>query len=195
MTGPTILILGAGRATRMRGVDKLLEPLGGDPLLRVMARRAVKAAPTRVVLGPDQPARQAALEGVNVTCMMAPADAGMAASIVAGVAGLSGPVLIMLADMPEITAYDLHLLITLSAQAPDGIFRSAGADGTPGHPVLFPADLLPDLSRLTGDTGAASVLKAHAARVHLVPLKDRRAVTDLDTPEDWAAWRARNPLL
>jgi molybdenum cofactor cytidylyltransferase len=44
---------------------------------------------------------------------------------------------------------------------------------------------------LTGDTGAREVLKRHSDRVHLVPLKGDRALTDLDTPEDWAAWRAR----
>jgi molybdenum cofactor cytidylyltransferase len=27
--------------------------------------------------------------------------------------------------------------------------------------------------------------------VHLVPLKGDRALVDLDTPEDWADWRAR----
>jgi molybdenum cofactor cytidylyltransferase len=57
--------------------------------------------------------------------------------------------------------------------------------------VLFPADLLPELAALTGDTGAREVLTRHATRVHLVPLKGDRALVDLDTPEDWADWRAR----
>ncbi|PJE36025.1 nucleotidyltransferase family protein, partial [Pseudooceanicola lipolyticus] len=29
-------------------------------------------------------------------------------------------------------------------------------------------------------------------RVQLVPLPGQRARADLDTPEDWAAWRARH---
>jgi molybdenum cofactor cytidylyltransferase len=55
----------------------------------------------------------------------APEGAGMAASIVAGVAGLATPVLVVLADMPDVTAADLHLLLSLSAQAPDAILRAA----------------------------------------------------------------------
>jgi len=91
--------------------------------------------------------------------------------------------------MPDVTASDLHLILSLSAQAPGAILRAAGEDGTPGHPVLFPADLVPELRDLSGDTGARDVLQRHKNRVHLVPLADTRALTDLDTPEDWAAWR------
>ena len=55
--------------------------------------------------------------------------------------------------------------------------------------MLFPADLLPELQKIRGDKGARGLLKQHAARVHLVPLPGNRALIDLDTPEDWAAWR------
>ena len=195
MSDPVILLLAAGRATRMRGADKMLEPVpgpfGDQPLLQAMARRCLRAGQTRVILGPDQPQRAALLEGLEVEILEAPEGAGMAASIVTGVAGLRTPVLVVLADMPDVSASDLHLLMALSAHDPSAILRAASEDGAPGHPVLFPADLLPELGRLTGDTGARDVLGRHADRVHLVPLADDRALTDLDTPEDWAAWRER----
>lgn len=194
MSEATILLLAAGRAKRMRGADKLLEPVPGPfgdmPLLQAMARRAIQAGPTRVVLGPDQAARKACLEGLAAEIVEAPEGEGMAVSIATGVAGLTGPVMVVLTDMPEIRAADLHLILALSQQAPRAVLRAAGADGTPGHPVLFPADLLPELAALTGDTGARAVLRDHADRVHLVPLEGRRALVDLDTPEAWAAWRA-----
>jgi CTP:molybdopterin cytidylyltransferase MocA len=178
----------------MKGRDKLLEEIDGQSLLGLMAKRATKAGvPVRVILGPDQPARRAALEGLNVEVTEAQGDEGMAASIRAGVAGLSGPVLLTLADMPEITAHDLYLMITLAGQAPGTILRAATQDGRPGHPVLFPADLLPDLARLSGDTGAKGILQREAKRVHLLPLQGDRAIVDLDTPEEWASWHeARN---
>jgi CTP:molybdopterin cytidylyltransferase MocA len=188
---PLILLLAAGRATRMRGADKLMEDVGGTPLLRLMADRAVKAGPTRVVLGAGQDARRALLEGLDLEIVEVAADQGMAASMVAGSAGVKGPLLVALADMPEITANDLYLLIGLNAHAPKAILRAATPEGEAGHPVLFPADLVKELARLTGDTGAKPVLERHAKRVHLVPLKDNRALVDLDTPEDWAAWRRK----
>lgn len=191
-SAPTILLLAAGRSTRMGGEDKLLRSLGDGPLLRVVAERCMRAGPTRVVLGPGQGDRRGALDGLAVEIVEAPDGAGMSASIATGVAGLDGPVLIVLADMPAVTAHDLHLLLALSAQAPGAILRAAAEDGTPGHPVLFPADLLDALSGLRGDRGARDILAAQAARVHLVPLRGRRALIDLDTPEDWAAWEAAN---
>lgn len=193
MSAATLLLLAAGRSTRMRGADKMLEPVpgpfGDQPLLHAMARRCLRAGATRVVLGPDQASRRTLLDGLDVEVLEAPAGAGMAASIVTGSEGLDGPVLVVLADMPDVTASDLHLILSLSAQAPGAILRAAGEDGTPGHPVLFPADLVPELRDLSGDTGARDVLQRHKNRVHLVPLADTRALTDLDTPEDWAAWR------
>jgi CTP:molybdopterin cytidylyltransferase MocA len=190
----TILVLAAGHSSRMRGRDKLMEDMGGEPLLRVMARRATRAGvPVRVVLGPGQDMRRAALEGLAVDIVEAAEADGMAASIRAGVAGLTGPVLVALADMPEITAQDLYLMVSLGAQAKDAILRAASRDGRPGHPVLFPADLVPRLAELTGDSGARAILQAEAARVTLLPLKDDRALVDLDTPEEWDAWRMRQP--
>mgnify|MGYP003777066069 CR=1 FL=1 len=189
-SAPTILLLAAGRSTRMRGADKLLEVIDLQPLIRLMAARCVKAGPTRVVLGPNQAARRTAIEDVSLEIVEAPEGAGMAASFKAGVEGLTGPVLVVLADMPEVTAYDLHVLLALSEQAPDAILRAATKDGIAGHPVLFPADLLPDLGQLKGDDGAKQILTREAARLHLVPLQGKRAITDLDTPEDWDQWRA-----
>ena len=187
---PLILLLAAGRSTRMRGADKLLESVDLHPLIRLMAARCAKAGPTRVVLAPDQAARRAALEGLDVDIVEAPEGEGLSASLKAGVAGVTGPVMVVLADMPEITAYDLHVLLALSEQAPKAILRAASKDGTAGHPVLFPADLVADLGRLSGDEGAKPLLKREAARLHLVPLQGTRATTDLDTPEDWEEWRA-----
>ena len=191
MTQTTILLLAAGHSSRMRGRDKLLEDIDGQPLLRLMAARALKAgAPLRVVLCPDQPARRAALTGLTLEIVEATGHDGMAASIRAGVAGLRGPVLIVLADMPEIMARDLYLMVTLQDQDPRMILRAAAADGRPGHPVLFPADLLPDLAKLSGDEGAKAILTREAARVALLPLEGTRALVDLDTPEAWDHCRA-----
>lgn len=188
----TILLLAAGQSSRMRGRDKLLEEIDGQPLLRLMAGRACKAGvAVRVVLGPDQAARHATLADLSVEIVTATQSDGMAASIRAGIAGLTGPVLIVLADMPEITAQDLYLMVSLGAHAPTAILQAASPAGMPGHPVLFPADLLPELSQLRGDQGAKAVLTKQAARVTLLPLADARATVDLDTPEDWAAWHAK----
>lgn len=192
-----VLIPAAGSSSRMRGGDKLLEQVGGVALLRRQAMMAAALAPVLVTLPPDRPTRAAALKGTGVLSRILPdAAEGMAASLRAGARAAAGRALMVLpADMPEIDATDLATLIAESAARPDAILRGTGADGTPGHPVVFPPDLLPELATLHGDEGARSVLRRHAPRIHSVPLPGQHALTDLDTPEDWAAWRAANPGL
>jgi molybdenum cofactor cytidylyltransferase len=148
------------------------------------------------VLPPDAPARRAALDGLGVGIVEAPDWAeGMAASIRAGlgaVADRADAVVILLADMPEVGARDIDRLI--AAFDPAGgreICRAVAADGTPGHPVLFGRRFFESLAALRGDRGARDLVREGADFVTDVPTPGAAAVTDLDTPEDWAAWRAR----
>jgi len=189
-----ILILAAGASRRMRGLDKLVLPIGAQPLIAHVARMALgTGCPVSVTLDPARPGRQAALSGIGVRHIAVPdPSGGMTASLQAGLAALpaTAPVMILLADMPDLTTADLTLLIGLARENPDLILRACAADGVPGHPVLFPPWVRPEIMALQGDPGPREVMRRHQARLRLVPLPGLRATTDLDTPEDWAAWQA-----
>lgn len=179
----------------MGGRDKLLESVAGQPLLRLVASRALATAvPVLAVLPPDRPDRAKALRGLPLQTVVAEnAAQGMATSLRAGLAALppgTTGAMILPADMPLITTADLSLLLIRHRDAPCAILRACTADGRAGHPVLFPADLFPDLMALSGDEGGRSVLKARPERLHLLPLPGDHAMLDLDTAEDWAAFRA-----
>jgi molybdenum cofactor cytidylyltransferase len=195
MSHPVILILAAGASSRMGGRDKLLETVQGQPLLRLVAMRALATeAAVLAVLPPDRPARAEALQGLSL-CQVIAEDAaqGMTASLHAGLAALptvTTAAMILPGDMPGITTDDLALILTAHSQAPRAILRGTTADGREGHPALFPADLFPALMALTGDEGGRSVLRAHRDRVRLIVLPGDHATLDLDTPNDWAAYRA-----
>lgn len=188
MTDLTILIPAAGASSRMRGQDKLLEHVAGEPILRRQARMALSLAPVIVTMRDPDPERRAALDGLMVRVMAVPdAALGMSASFRA-VADTQSAVMVLPADMPDLTAADLASMITAFRAAPDQILRGS-ANATPGHPVIWPRALVPGFAQLHGDEGARTLLRQHP--VHLHPLPDAHALTDLDTPEDWAAWRAR----
>jgi CTP:molybdopterin cytidylyltransferase MocA len=187
------LLLAAGASSRMRGGDKLLEQVAGQPLLRRQAEAAMSVGPVMVALPPERPERRAALAGLNLqVATVANASEGMGASIRAGVAALPAEataVMILPGDMPDLDAAALRTMKSAQQAAPDHIWRGASADGTPGHPVIFPRRTFVDLAALEGDTGARSVLRSEAPR--LVRLSGEAALTDLDTPEAWAAWRRK----
>jgi molybdenum cofactor cytidylyltransferase len=204
--GPRIALLlpAAGAAQRMGTRDKLLEPVAGAPLIRRQARAALEAGlggPVIVTLPPADSkrhaGRRAALAGLAVDLLeVAAAAEGMSASLRAAagrVAGCDG-LMILPPDMPRLGLPELARIAAAFAAAPSPrpILRGAAADGTPGHPVLLPDWCLPELVALAGDTGARAILARHAGAVRLVPLAGDAATLDLDTPEDWAAFRAED---
>lgn len=195
------LVLAAGASRRMRGTDKLLEPVSGVPLLRRVAEAALasQADEVVVVLPPEQEARRMALAGLGLKAVVAvDAATGMSASIRAGLAALdpaAEAVLLLLADMPEIGAAEIDRVIAgFDPEEGREIVRATAAeDGRPGHPVLFGRRFFESLAALSGDAGARELLRAAPEFVTEVPIAGRAAVIDLDTPEAWAAWRAAGP--
>ncbi|MBY6138140.1 nucleotidyltransferase family protein [Leisingera daeponensis] len=190
MTAIAILLLAAGASSRMQGRDKLLEDVDGLPLLSLMCRRAALTGLPVYITLPGLSHPRATATGDAIQVPVPDAAEGMAASIRRGTAALpegTEAVMILPADMPEITAQDM-LQLAAQFHGPDSpILRATAVDGTPGHPVLFPQRCFAALKSLGGDQGARSILTAETVRT--VPLPGRHALTDLDTPEDWAAWR------
>ncbi len=192
------VLLAAGSGSRMRGADKLLEPVAdGRPVLRAAAEaaRASQADLVVAVLPAGAAARRTALAGTGVEIVEA-ADAaeGMAASLRAGLAAVADradAVVVLLADMPEVGAGAIDRLIAaFDPEEGREICRAVAEGGQPGHPVLFGRRFFETLAGLTGDRGAREVVREAAEFVTDVPTPGRGAVVDLDTPEDWAAWRA-----
>ena len=94
--------------------------------------------------------------------------------------------------MPEVGAADIDRLIAAFDPAEGReACRAVSADGVPGHPVLFGRRFFEALAGLSGDHGARELLREAAGLVVEVPTPGRAAVVDLDTPEEWAAWRER----
>ena len=191
------ILLAAGESTRMRGVDKLLEEIDETPILRRMAEMLLDSGCDDVfcVLRPADDARRSALESLAVHQVSNPRAAeGMATSIAAGIASLPRNVdaaLIVLADMPDVTATDIDRMIAgFDPDEDRSIIRAATPSGEAGHPVLFGRRFFEALAALDGDRGARDVIAEHPEFVVDVVLSGEAATTDLDTPEAWAEWRA-----
>jgi molybdenum cofactor cytidylyltransferase len=178
----------------MRGRDKLMEDVDGQPLLRRQTRVAQSVGPVMVALPPAPHPRYTALTGLDITPLPIPdAAEGMGASLRRAFTDLppdTAAAMVMLADMPDLEPSDLACLaasVDLSSETL--VWRATTEDGRPGHPIIFAAALFDQLKRLSGDDGGRAVVHGAGARVQMVPLPGQRARLDLDTPEDWAAWR------
>ncbi|MGS4948057.1 NTP transferase domain-containing protein [Meridianimarinicoccus sp. RP-17] len=192
----TIVIPAAGAARRMGGEDKLLRHVDGVPLIRRAALHALASGQrVLVTLRPNDGARRAALAGLALRVLPVGDHAtGMSASLRCAAAdtGPASPLMILPADMPEIGAGDLERLWTAHAANPERIIQGM-AGSIPGHPVILPPDIVPEMGLLSGDTGARAILTKHHRRILPVPLFERRAILDLDTPQDWEDWSVSRP--
>jgi molybdenum cofactor cytidylyltransferase len=190
MSDLTIVIPAAGASSRMRGADKLLTPIDGTPLLRRTALIALAAyRAVLITLRVDDTARKQVVQDLPLQIVAIPdAALGLSASLRGAAAQGLGRLMILPADMPDLTAQDLTAMIQASNTKPDALWRATAQDGTLGHPVIFPADLRTAFASLTGDQGARPVLEANAPRVQTLALPANHALTDLDTPEAWQAW-------
>jgi len=182
----------------MRGRDKLLELIDGIPLLRRVANVAWASTASEIVavLGARADARQDALFTLPIRTILNPEwQSGMASSIRAGIhsldEGVDGAV-ILLGDMPDIQAALIDAMINaFDPERGIDIVRPVSASGPVGNPVLFGRRHFSALSALSGDSGAKSVIAANPDAVLDLPTSDDSTLVDLDTPEAWAEWKAR----
>jgi len=182
------VVLAAGRSTRMGPQNKLLADIGGKPMVRrvVEAALASKARPVLVVTGHMAAEVAAALAGLDVA-LVANADyaTGLASSLRAGIGAVPTEcdgALVMLGDMPAITAADLDCLIDACA-AHAGAIVVPVHDGAQGNPVLWPRRHFPELRQLEGDTGAKRLIATHRAQVQEIEFATPAILADVDTPQ------------
>jgi len=185
------LVLAAGLSRRM-GWPKLLLQLGGQPVIRRTVEPLVgQVADVVVVTGPSATAIHEALAGLSARFAVNPRpEDGQGTSIATGVGALdpaTRAVLIVLGDQPALPPVVVPALLAAFERTAKAIVAPVYR-GFQGTPVLFAAEVFPELRALTGDRGARSVVIARPERVERVEF-DLPEPADVDTPEDYARLR------
>jgi molybdenum cofactor cytidylyltransferase len=201
------IILAAGSSNRMGGGrHKLLLPLGTQPVLAhvLKATIASQARPIIVVLGhqANQVLTQIADYASDPTITITENPSylqGMSTSMHAGLRTLTSlgykkdlraltrvdSALVILGDQPLITPQIIDALIEARKQTGKRIIAPV-YDGKRGNPILFAADLFPELLQVTGDEGGRSVIERHRSDVATVELESASTTYDVDT---WEAYQ------
>ena len=184
------IVLAAGSSSRMGLRNKLLEQIGGVPMVRRVAAIALGsgAEPIVVVTGHEAASVVAALQGLGVTLILNPDYAdGLSTSLRAGLSALPSGIdgaLILLGDMPEVEASVLNALI--SSFTGDNAICVPVRDGRRGNPVLWGRRYFPEMMELTGDFGAKPLMARHEAQLIEVEVATDSIFHDVDAPEDLA---------
>ncbi|HTK08346.1 MAG TPA: nucleotidyltransferase family protein [Ktedonobacteraceae bacterium] len=193
------IILAAGTSSRM-GQDrhKLLLPLGDRPVLAhvLAAALASQARPIVLVLGHQANGVRTQLapylhDPAIIQVENPVYRQGMSTSLLAGLRTLQqefpaiDSALILLGDQPLLTATIIDTLIA-DRHARQATIVAPIYHGKRGNPVLFAADLFPELLQVTGDEGGRQVITQHRQEVATIELGSALPAYDVDT---WEAYQ------
>jgi molybdopterin molybdotransferase len=173
----------AGGASRRLGADKPEQEIGGRRLLDI-ALAAVTGADHVVVVGPPRRVPP----GV-VVVQEDPPGAGPVAALAAGLAALppdAADIVVLAADLPHIDAAAVAALVTARGDAP--VALAVDDDGVPQYLTAVWDSAVLTAALGTGRSRVRDLLPPGAV---LAAVGD---VTDVDTPDDLAAARARAAL-
>ena len=194
-TAVAAIVLAAGRSRRMAGTNKLLQGCRGKPLVTwaVTAALSSNAHPVIVVLGHQAPMVRAALPAGPAVVIENPCFAeGMSTSLRIALAAVPAAVpacVVLLADMPDVTASHVNTLIAAYVADPNADAWVPTWRGRRGNPVLLTRRLFADVTAVGGDKGARAVFDRPDFVVRRVEMSDDAILRDVDTPEDLAAVR------
>ena len=197
-SGPAAgILLAAGTSSRM-GSNKLLFDLEGESVLRRAARRALAGglSPLVVVLGHEADRAVRELDGLScLTVVNSRYEQGITSSLQTGLSALppgSGAAVVMLADMPYVTAEMIAGLVARyrGSEAPLVV---SDYEGVHAPPMLYDRALFGELQEMAEGSGCGrQVVKRHRHEAEVLHWP-ATALADLDVPADYERMVARSP--
>jgi len=200
---PTPILLAAGMSKRMGGLNKLLLPINGVPMVRHMALTLVAFAdvPPVVVLGHEAKRVAAALDGIALTMITnVQYQSGQMSSVTAGLiaAGQAADYMICLADLPLLTALDCAALsaahkkagvgqITVPVQREDGMFVRRG------NPIIMPASARHKIIKGETNLGCRGLLNNHPDLIYPFDSCANGFYVDIDTQDAFRDTTGQKP--
>lgn len=184
-----LIYLASGNSSRF-GDNKLLQSFGGKPLFLHGLERLLEVAEAdpdcEITVVSRYPEIREASRALGVWAVDGPgSEKGVSYSIKAGIRSVSPCaeedfLLFLCADQPHIFTDTLQRLLRRARPGTETAQLFAGK--IPGNPVLFSAKLIPELLKLTGDSGGRAVLRRHPC----IPVQagNPLELCDIDTVEE-----------
>jgi len=187
------ILLAAGQGARFGG-DKLLAPIampsagaaGVAPIGVAAALNLIGAIPDSIAVVRPRDTQLAAHftdAGLRVVPCMNAGD-GMSATLACGIAATvdADGWIVALGDMPWIA--ESTILRVVRAIADGAVVAAPFYGQLRGHPVGFGAACFAELSVLSNDDGAKSVVAAHRDLLVRIDVDDAGTLRDVDRPDD-----------
>ncbi len=186
----SLIVLAAGKSTRMRGRNKLLAQIHGKPMIRKVVETALnsKADEVIVVLGWEAEKLRAVLHDLPCHLIMnRDYEQGQSSSVKAGLRAIGNAtraIIVLPADIAKIDTSSINLVIDEYNQTEAPLIIAA-YKGNLGHPILLSKELFKEIEQIGEPTfGLKSIMKKHKSEMRLVETGRENVLRDVDTPED-----------
>lgn len=186
----SLIVLAAGKSTRMRGRNKLLVKVDGKTIIRRVIEAALKSKVDEVIviLGWHANEIKKALEDLPCRFVLNKNYAkGQSSSVKAGLKQIgqgTEAILILPGDIAMINSSSINLVIEEFVRKNAPIIIAAH-NGNPGHPILLEKQLFNEIGSIDEQTfGLKAVVKNHGKDVRLVEAGSSTVLIDVDTPGD-----------
>lgn len=186
----SLIILAAGKSTRMRGRNKLLVKVEGKPIIRRVVEASLKSKVDEVIVVLGWEADKIKEVLGDLPCRLVlnrDYEKGQSDSVKAGlreVGQTTQAILVLPGDVAMIDPQSINLVIEEYARRKTPIVIAAHK-GRPGHPILLAKQLFGEIEKIGEPTfGLKAVVKKHSENIRLVEAGSTNVLQDIDLPED-----------
>lgn len=186
----TLIVLAAGKSTRMRGPNKLLTRIDGKPMIRKIVETALNSKVDEVIVVLGWEASKVREVLADLPCRLIlnkNFEEGQSTSLKAGLSEASEAaraILVLPGDIAKIDTQAINLVVDAYNQENAAIVVAAH-EGKPGHPILLSRKLFREIAEIEEQTfGLKSIIKNHENEIRLVETGSTNILMDVDTPED-----------
>ena len=191
------VLLAAGEAKRMNGINKLALEMQGVPLLKraLISLSGAGVDEVAVVFGHHAEALEPLVRDFPVTLVRNDRyPDGQMTSVHAGLAALPGPfdaMIVCLADQPLLNAQDIQALIGAFKKRERGVAVVPRVNGERGNPIILDWAAREEILGGDANLGCRQFIERNPDRVASFDTANDHYVVDIDSPEDLQALEAR----
>ena len=186
----SLIVLAAGKSTRMRGKNKLLTQIEGKPMIRRVVEAALnsKVDEVLIVLGWEAGRVRQVLSDLPCRFVMnKDFEKGQSSSVKAGLREVSDTtqaILVLPGDIAMIDQRSINMVVDAYNNHKNPLVV-ASHKGRHGHPILLGRQLFDDIGKVDEATyGLKAVVNKHENEMQVVETGSDSTLFDVDTPED-----------
>ena len=184
-----VIVLAAGLSRRMGKVNKLLIPINGVAMIRVVVSSylEISDAPVTVVTGFESAKLEAALEGLNINFIYNAAfETGQKTSVVVGLKAAPDAknTIMALGDQPLLDNPTICEFLQTHLDSDQARITIPVNCGMRGNPLIIPHLLKPRLLMDQNNPGCRKFTRENPNFVNEVTMQSPAFFADIDTPTD-----------